>query len=112
MTKIVDYDPHTGITETYFKDYSTGEVKINRSQNTGIVTDLNTRERNAASSNWGGDMHKVATVPLIVIEQWREELKRKGYDNPDPLAACNRDWFLARLNHRDFKMLRTKEGMI
>jgi hypothetical protein len=110
--KAVDYDPTTGITETFVKDAVTGEIKVNHSQDVDPVFINNARDRNAASSDWKGDFHKVASVPLIVVQMWREELKASGAANVNPLAKENKSWLIAKLNSRDFLKLRTKDGHI
>lgn len=111
MTKIVDYDAYSGITETFVKDNMTGEIKINKSQEVSGLFANNLQQRNS-SRGWKQDWHKVASIPLVVVELWREELKAKGYSNPDPLAKENNVWLMAKLNSKDFIKLRTKEGVI
>jgi hypothetical protein len=110
--KIVDYDPHTGITETYQKDEMSGKISIHKTQDITGLTNINTEERNNASSGWKEEFHKVASIPLTIIEMWREELKRAGYPDPNPLAKCNEKWFIAKINSSDFLKLRTKTGVI
>lgn len=112
MTNIVDYDPYTGITETYHKDPMTGQVRINKSQDLQPFMDSNAIDRSSASSGWKGDFHKVASIPLLVVEMWTNELKAKGYSNPNPMAKENNVWLMAKLNSNDFLKLRTKEGNI
>lgn len=112
MTNIVDYDPYTGITETYHKDPMTGQVRINKSQDLQPFINANAIDRSAASSGWKGDFHKVASIPLLVVEMWTNELKAKGYSNPNPMAKENNVWLMAKLNSNDFLKLRTKEGNI
>ena len=112
MSTFVDYDPHTGITETFHKDAMTGIIKLNKSQQTQSLTDINKRERIQSGSGWKEEFHKVASIPLIVIELWREELKAMGDRDPNPLAKSNEKWFIAKLNSNDFLKLRTKEGVI
>lgn len=68
--------------------------------------DINKQEANAANKGWRGDMHKVASVPLIVVEMWWKEL------GSDPFSKENRAWLIAKLNSREFSSLRTKEGRI
>ena len=46
-----------------------------------------------------------------MIEMWTEELKAQGKE-PNPLATCNRDFLISKLNNRDFSKLRTKEGRL
>ena len=113
MTKIVDYDPYTGVTETFHKDPMSGVIKIHQSKDLGPLLKQNAIERNSASSGFKGEtFHKVASVDMIVIDMWRQELKAKGHDNYDPLAKENKLWLMAKLNSRDYRKLRTKEGTI
>jgi hypothetical protein len=112
MGKIVDYDPHTGITETFVKDASTGKISINQAQDFSLITKLNTEQRNNAQRGFKGEWHKVASIPLVMVEMWRNEMKAQGHSNPDPLAKENKIWLMAKLNSRDFTKLRTKEGRI
>jgi hypothetical protein len=112
MTIIKDYDPYTGITETYHKDPVTGQVRINKSKDLTAGFNQNAIERNAAKSGWKESFHKVASIEPIVIEMWYNELKAAGYSNPNPLASENKMWLIAKLNSRDFQKLRTKEGTI
>ena len=112
MALFRDYDAYTGITETFYQDPMSGIIKINKSQNTQPITDHNKNERNQVSAGWQGDWHKVASIPPIVIEMWREELKAMGGRDINPLAKSNEKWFIAKLNSSDFLKLRTKEGII
>ena len=64
----------------------------------------NEKERH---SKWREGLgEKVASIPFIVLEQWRVELK------DDPLAKRNRKWLRAKLNSNDNKFLRTRPGVI
>lgn len=112
MPRIVDYDAHTGITETFVKDQMTGVISINQSQDLSLLNKINTQQRNNAERGFKGDWHKVASIPLVMIEIWRNEMKAAGYSNPNPLAKENEVWLMAKLNSRDFSKLRTKEGRI
>ncbi len=113
MTKIVDYDPYSGVTETFYKDPMTGKISVNQSKDLGPLLKLNTIERNASGKTFGKEIfHKVATIDLIIIDMWRQELKAKGHDNYDPLAKENKAWLIAKLNSRDFKGLKTKDVII
>ncbi len=112
MATFKDYDPHTGITETFYQDPMSGVIKVNQSQDTQALTDINHRERTDTGSGWKEDFHKVASIPLIVIDIWREELKAMGNRDSNPLAKSNEKWFIAKLNSNDFLKLRTKEGTI
>ena len=112
MAIFTDYDPHTGITEKFYQDPMSGIIKVNKSQNTQPITDSNKIDRNQARSGWKETFHKVASIPPIVIEIWREELKLMSDRDPNPLAKSNEKWFIAKLNSSDFLKLRTKEGVI
>ena len=112
MATFKDYDPYTGITETFYQDPMTGIIKVNKSQDTQKVTDNNKIDRTGSRTGWKEDFHKVASIPLVVIDIWREELKLMGDRDPNPLAKSNEKWFIAKLNSNDFLKLRTKEGVI
>ena len=112
MSRLLDLDRFTGIEETFTKDPMTGQVHIKKIQDVEGLLDLNLADKNNANKSWRGDMHKVASIPLIFIEQWREELKAMGAPNINPLARENKNFFIAKLNSRDWAKLRTKEGCI
>jgi len=111
MKRLLDYDQFTGIKETFEKD-SNGRILIKKSQNIDSLLDLNTAEKNNNDKSFRGDMHKVASIPLIFIEMWWNELKEMGAPNPNPLAKENRAFFIAKINNSDFSKLRTKEGRV
>lgn len=90
---------------TYFKSDG-GKNYIRRVSDVQANLDKNAQEKSNSSSGWKGDWHKVASIPLIVIEQWQKEL------GEDPLAKRNRKWLIAKLNNSDFGKLRTKEGRL
>ena len=111
--KVVEYDAYTGVTETFYQDPMTRQIKVHQSKDLSPLLKQNEIERNSAPTGWGGEkFHKVASVDPIVIDMWREELKAKGFDNTNPLAKENKMWLIAKLNSRDFSKLRTKEGVI
>ena len=107
---LLGHDNLTGITETFHA--VDGKNVIKKTQDVEGILNCNTIERNGMQQGWKGEFHKVASIPLIVIEQWREELKREGRSNIDPLNKENKMWLIARLNNRDFGKLRTKDGTI
>jgi len=112
MAKILDIDPVSGMVETFDQDKMTGKIAVKKIQEVDTLFNSNANERKAAGQGWKGEFHKVASVPLVVVEMWREELKAEGRSNPDPFAKENKMWLVAKLNSRDFQKLRTKEGMI
>lgn len=109
---LFDFDSFTGIKEEFRKDQMTGQIEIKKSQNVDGIFNANQAEKNANSSGWKGEFHKVASIPLIIIDQWREELKAKGSANPDPLATENRSFLIAKINSSEFSKIRTKEGRV
>jgi hypothetical protein len=112
MTTIVDHDYHTGITETYHKDAMTGKIHVKQEQDVEGLFSLNAIDRNTAKTGWKEEFHKVASIPLNIINIWREEMKASGYPNPNPLAKEHERWLIAKINSSDFLKLRTKEGVI
>lgn len=107
-----DLDLNTGIIETFNKDAMTGKISIHKTQDVNPFLNANKQEMNNQSSGFKGDMHKMASIPPIVLEMWREDMKATGYPNCDPLAVCNRKYLLSKLNSPDWNFLRTKQGVI
>jgi len=111
MSRLLDFDHYTGIREDFYRDSSTGVVTVRKRQNTKEIFDLNLAEQEV-NNNWKGDLHKVASIPLIVIEMWWNELKAQGAVNCNPLHKDNKLFFIAKLNSSDWSNLRTKRGRI
>lgn len=110
---LLDYDRFTGITETFNKDAATGKFSVTRSQDTSGILNENAIEKSLqVDKNWKGDMHKVASIPLIVWEMWINELKARGATHCDPAHKSNKMFLVSKLNNRDFSKLRTKEGRV
>ncbi len=109
--QLFDVDEFSGVIEHIGKNHK-GENVIQRTQDTRAILAANQREMQGGYGGWQGDMHKVASIPLIVIDHWREEMKAKGYTNCDPLHSDNRTFLIAKINSHEWKALRTKEGRI
>lgn len=109
---ITDHDSFTGITEQFHKDPVTGQVRIKQTQDVESLLKVNKERLNQSSSTFEGEFHHMASVPVIMIEIWREELKAKGFPDPNPLAKCNEKWLLAKLNDPEFSGFKTKAGRI
>ena len=107
-----DIDLQTGIIETFSKDAMTGKIHIHKEQDVKPFLEANKQEIKNQASRFKDGMHKVASIPPIVLEMWREDMKLKGYPNPNPLAKENRDYLKARLNSSEWNFLRTKQGVI
>lgn len=112
MTKFVDYDPVTGITETFKKDPTSNKIEVNQSQDVSQLFKHNRAQSNVAGDTWQGEFHKVASVPLVIVEMWGQEMRAAGYANPNPLAKEHEKWLIGKLNSPDFQRLRTKMGNI
>jgi hypothetical protein len=108
--RLFDHDKDTGITEHF--DVVDGRAVIKTSQDTTSIIDHNKRDAGNASSNWSGDMHHVARIPMIIVEQWRNELKASGAHDTNPLSTANKKFFISKINNSDFKSLRTKSGRV
>jgi hypothetical protein len=107
---LLDDDKFTGIKEVYHKEGN--KITIHKSADVSKELNQNQIEYNNASSGWKGHFHKVASIPTIMIEIWREELKRKGCPDVNPLSKNNRPFLMAKLNNGDYAKLRTKGGNI
>lgn len=100
--KFLDYDPYTGITETFHKT-DNGFV-IQSSQDVKPVFDFAATERSYDPGNYRkGNYHLEAVIPAVKLIEWRNEL---GGD--DPMAKHNRKWLLAKLNDPENSKLRTR----
>lgn len=105
-------DSFNGITESFSKDKMSGDIQIVTTQDVDPFFEYNKRQFDNATRGFKGDMHKMASIPPVVIEIWREELKLKGSDDTNPLSANNRKFLLSKLNSPDWNKLRTKQGVI
>lgn len=103
--RFFDYDPVTGIKETYHK--TDKGFAIETTQDVQRVLDHNKRALNEDSGHYrGANHHPVAAIPYVVLQKWRTEL------GSDPLAKHNRKWLIAKLNDPDNKFLRLKGGKL
>ena len=107
-----DLDLQTGIIETFSKDQMTGKIHIAKTQDVDPFFKFNQTQFNNATRGFKGEMHKMASIPPIVIEMWREELKAKGAEDVNPISSSNRKFLLSKLNSPDWNKLRTKQGVI
>ncbi len=97
-------DVRGDIIETHHYDHSTGKSYIGTSQDVNPYLEQNQAEVKAESGNWAGNMHKVASIPMAVVEAWAVEL------GDNPLKPAHRAWFMAKIKDRDYSKLRTKSG--
>ena len=108
---LFDVDQFSGIVEHIGRN-DNGQTIIQKTQDTRGIVAANRYELQHTRGGWQGDMHKVASIPLIIIDQWREELKARGAPDCDPLSTNNRSFLIAKINSSEWSGLRTKEGRI
>ena len=109
--RIFDIDKTSGIIETFSQ--VNGKNIIRKHQNTDKIIQANMQDlKQHTSSGWKGDMHKVASIPLIVIDMWREELKACHAQCLNPLSETNRPFLIRKINSAAWSKLRTKEGRV
>lgn len=102
MRKLITQNPLTGV-ETWFNyDNETGDSIITSEQETAGTVEFNKAQFNDAPQRFGnGTFHKVASIPLVVLE----DLKRRGIvDDPDAMKR----W----LNDPDNRYFRTRPGTV
>ena len=104
MKRILDTDGET--TEIFHFNNASGVASIETVQDVSHCLKRNEDKRSLADKSWKGDLHEVAAIPRVVVEQWYQEL------GSNPFSKENRPWLMARLNNRDWAKLRTKEGRI
>lgn len=107
MSKWRLVDSVDGVNTYHWYDHDAKKTHIRtENTNTSALLDYATKQRNAASDNWKGDMHHVASIPVEVWEQWWKEF------GGNPGAKENWPKLAAKLNSKDWCKLRTKEGRV
>lgn len=99
-------DVNGDIIETTHYDEMTGGLVVKKTQDTQAYLDQNQRERSMQTSGWKGDLHKVASIPVVLIEEWCKK------HNCNILEKQNRHLLMLEINSRDNRKLRTKEGRV
>lgn len=90
---------------TYHRfDGDNNKTIIETVQDVEPILNINAKTLSNSDPSWKGDMHHVASIPLVIWEQWWREL------GGDPWAKEHRPWLIAKLNNKDWCKLRTKEG--
>lgn len=107
MQRVLDYDPMTGIKETFIARED-GGFSIVTEQNCTDILELNKAKRNEGRSYYAADPEwwKVAEIPIIVQMKWMVE---HGVDimNPDHADGMTR-----LLNDPEWRYLKTAEVYI
>ena len=63
----------------------------------------NAEQRSLAKTDWGGDWHHVASVPMAMLY---------GGEFAEANQAGDMDWITGKLNDSEYSKLRTKEGTL
>ena len=99
--RLFDEDPATGTKEYFHYDDDSDTFTIETQQDVSGLVDANRQLYNDSSSNWNGDVHRVASIPMNVYM----DLQRRGI--LDDQAAFKR-W----LNNPDNRYFRTRPGKV
>lgn len=105
MPRFFDHDPELNQTEFFHYDESTGDFAIETRQDVAPILDNNKRQWNDGDGYTPSrEMRKIAEIPLVVLEKWKNEL---GIDwtNKNHAPAVRR-----LLNDPDWRYLRTAPG--
>ena len=100
-SRILAENPETGVVTFWHDDDATGQIIVENRVDVESVIAANKDVTNLKSGNWKGDMHQVASIPIIVYD----DLKRRGIVDDQPRF---RQW----LNDADNRFFRTKEGVV
>jgi hypothetical protein len=87
-------------------DEASDKLYVERIQDVEDIIVANKIAANNASSNWKGDMHLVASIPLVIIE------KHKNETGIDLLKKGNEAHLKRFLNDPDNRFFRTKLGRV
>lgn len=98
---LVSSNEDTGVQCIMHVDDATDEVHFENRQPIAERLELNAELRKDTPAGWKGDMHKVASIPLVVYA----ELQRQGITRD---AAALKRW----LNQSENRVFRTKEGIV
>ena len=91
-------------TETDYDEMSDTLI-VKRSQDVEPLLDLNKAEYDPDNKRFNRDLHKVASIPLIVVERWLNE----GINVFDP---AHMPLVRKKLNDPEYRFLRTKPGRL
>ncbi len=101
-SRLLAYDPLTGVETIFHYDDAEDTFTLeDRQTNVRQIVEQNVALANAARSDWKGDFHHVASLPLVVLH----DLKKRGILDD---AKAFRKW----LNEPDNRVFRTKGGRV
>lgn len=104
MKRIVDFDPVTGITDTFDYDSETDTVYLGREQEVGHILDLNKRLQNDDDYSKSGikeEFWHYARIPNVVAEKWLIE------DGIDIFNKNHERKVFQKLNSPEYRWLKT-----
>ena len=106
MKKLVEQ--RGDVSEIYHKDPGENKFHIQIVQDVSQYLRSNREDQGnfRRGSKWGEGMHRVASIPEVVIAEWWKEL------GSNPLSKQNRKWLIAKLNSNEFSGLRTRTGRL
>jgi hypothetical protein len=97
----MDYDPITKIA-TWWHDLGDDEYAVEEVQDVEAILEWNRFLRDENSGAWKGDLHQVASIPIVVYER----LRKNGYPVDDE------EWLKSWLNDPDQEVFRTRYGKL
>ena len=100
--RLLDYE--NGVAQ--YHSVEDGKSIIQTVQDVEPLLDINKRSLANSDKGWQGDMHHVASIPLVIWEQWWQEF------GSDPMSKENQPKLFAKLNNKDWCKLRVKEGRL
>lgn len=92
------------IEEKFHYDESNDRLTIERIQDVEPIIEANKDAYNWAPTHWKNDFNKVASIPLVVIEKYKNET---GID-----LLKDKDELRKFLNDPNNKFMRTKPGVV
>lgn len=101
-------DKYTGISEEFLYDELEDKLTVVRTQDAEPYLEDNKAQALEADNNWKGDMHKVATIPNLILEKWFKEEGINVFRNNKEDQRLLRK----KLNDPDNRFLRTKLGKL
>jgi hypothetical protein len=102
-----DTDELTGAVETFYFDHTNDTFFINREEDIEPLLEMNKALQNETPSDWKGEMHRVASIPAVLLP----ELEKKGIMTAGGRildTKALRKW----LNDPENKYFRTRPGRV
>lgn len=99
-------DQRGDVQEVYHRDGDKIHIQTYQDVAQYLRTNREDMGQHRARSHYGEGMHRVASIPEVVLAQWWKEL------GSNPLAKQNRKWLISKLNSNEFVGLRTRPGKL